>query len=144
MENYADSSFLVSLFGEDNNSVVAKRHVARYALILPFNPLHGLEVRNFLRLAVKRGEFDAVDRHVAFMEIKADLGEGLLLHQTINWTEALRRAEILSQRHTETLGTRAVDILHVAIALESGAERFLSFDAVQRQLAGAEGLDVQP
>ena len=39
---------------------------------------------------------------------------------------------------------RAVDILHVAIAPESGAERFLSFDAIRRQLAEAEGLDVQP
>ncbi len=45
---------------------------------------------------------------------------------------------------TETLGNRAADILHVAIALESGAKTFLSFDAAQRALARAGGLAAQP
>ena len=144
METYADSSFLVSLCGEDTNSVAAKRYMACHTLTLPFNPLHRLEVRNALRLAVRRREFDPADRQAALVELEADVREGLLVHEAIPWTDALRRAEALSHRHTETLGTRAADILHVAIALESGARRFLSFDAIQRQLAGAEGLDVQP
>jgi hypothetical protein len=34
--------------------------------------------------------------------------------------------------------------LHVALALESGAKIFLSFDARQRKLAKAAGLKVKP
>jgi predicted nucleic acid-binding protein len=38
------------------------------------------------------------------------------------------------------MGTRALDILHVASALLLRAERILTFDDRQRQLAHAEGL----
>jgi predicted nucleic acid-binding protein len=44
-------------------------------------------------------------------------------------------ARELSERTTETLGTRAVDLLHVAAALELGAEYLYSFDERQRKLA---------
>jgi len=50
----------------------------------------------------------------------------------------------LSTRHTPTLGTRTLDLLHVAAALELGCTDFLSFDNRQRQAAQAEGLNVLP
>ena len=90
---------------------------------LPFNPLHRLEVRNAIRLAVKRGEMGTDARRSALARIDADLREHLLIHASINWTECLRRAELLSAAHTETLGSRAMDILHVAIALEATRKR---------------------
>jgi predicted nucleic acid-binding protein len=37
-----------------------------------------------------------------------------------------------------------LDLIHVAIALESGAENFLSFDNRQRLLARAAGLRTNP
>ena len=37
-----------------------------------------------------------------------------------------------------------IDLLHVAIALECGAQIFLSFDKRQRRLAKAAGLKVKP
>jgi predicted nucleic acid-binding protein len=39
---------------------------------------------------------------------------------------------------------KTVDILHVAIAVEAGADRFLTFDADQAALAKTEGLTVMP
>jgi predicted nucleic acid-binding protein len=39
-------------------------------------------------------------------------------------------------------GHRVFDILHIATALHLGAAEFLTFDAHQKQLAGAEGLHV--
>jgi predicted nucleic acid-binding protein len=53
-------------------------------------------------------------------------------------------AEELSAAHTETLGTRAADILHVATAAALGATLFLSFDTRQKALAAAAGLRVMP
>ena len=118
--------------------------MARHPEALPFNPLHRLEVKNALRLGLKRGELSADECKTAFSQLDADIQEGFLEHSPIDWTNALRRAEALSAAHTPTLGNRAADILHVAVAQESGARIFLSFDANQRALAEAEGLKVRP
>ena len=52
--------------------------------------------------------------------------------------------EALSDQHTPTLGTRMLDVLHVAIALLLKPEAFYSFDERQRRLAQANGLRVLP
>jgi len=44
--------------------------------------------------------------------------------------------------HTERLGARAIDLLHVASALELESEVFLTTDDRQAQLAKAEGLKI--
>ena len=46
----------------------------------------------------------------------------------------------LAQRHGARLGTRTLDTLHVAAALELRAKRFWTFDMRQAKLAEAEGL----
>ena len=143
-ETYADSSFLVSLFRLDDRSAAARRHMMRHPQSLPFNPLHRLEVRNAFRLGLKRREWSAAECKTAFAQLDADLQEGFLDHAPVEWTGALRRAEALSAAHTASLGNRAADILHVAIAQESGARTFLSFDNNQRALARVEGLTVKP
>jgi len=141
---YADSSFLVSLYFEDANSARASHLMIRLAEPLPFNPLHRLEVRNAGRLAVKRREISPEGRKAGFALIEEDLRAGILVHEPIAWADALRRAETLSAKHTERTGSRAADILHIAIALEAGADRFLTFDVDQAALAKAEGLKVRP
>ena len=130
MDTYADSSFLVSLVSEDTNTAAARKFTARRNKLLPFNPLHRLEVRNAIRFAVRVGRLDRGQRHVALTKLDDGLREGLFVYTPLNWTDCLRRAEALSAAHTETLGSRSADILHVAIALENGAETFLSFDAI--------------
>lgn len=76
--------------------------------------------------------------------IDDDLTDGLRFHQAMPWTEALRRVDSLSASHTERIGTRATDILHVAAAWLSGVKCFLSFEKTQRTLASAAGLEVKP
>lgn len=51
-------------------------------------------------------------------------------------------AERLSELYTDTGVHRSMDILHVATAIELGAEEFLTFDLNQKKLAEAEGLRV--
>lgn len=144
MTGYADSSFLISLTVEDGNTEDARRFMSRNPGPLPFNPLHRLEVRNGLRLRVHRDEIDTVRRAAALRQIEEDLEDGVLVHQAIPWTEAMRKAEQLSAAHAERIGSRAADTLHVAAALLAGARQFLSFDKRQRDLAGTAGLDVKP
>jgi predicted nucleic acid-binding protein len=55
---------------------------------------------------------------------------------------AIEAAKALSERHTELLGCRGFDLLHVALAVELECEAFLTSDRIQGALARAEGLDV--
>jgi len=50
----------------------------------------------------------------------------------------------LARRHGSTLGIRTLDSLHVACALELGADKFWTFDERQGRLAAAVGLDTNP
>jgi predicted nucleic acid-binding protein len=143
-EDYADSSFLMSLFVEDGNTGTAKRFLARHPAVLVFNPLHRLEVRNGLRLRVHRGEVDRPARAAALQRLDDAIESGTLTHSPLPWTDALRKAEQLSADHAERIGSRSADTLHVAAAMLAGTRRFLSFDKRQRELARAAGLEVKP
>ena len=54
------------------------------------------------------------------------------------------KAALLSDRHGPMVGTRTLDILHVAAALVLDAKRFLTFDQRQHTLAKKAGLEVAP
>lgn len=56
------------------------------------------------------------------------------------WRAALNRAAELSREHTPKLGTRSLDVLHIACALELKLPAFLTFDERQQRLASAVGL----
>src|SRR5262249_1152597 len=66
-----------------------------------------------------------------------------LLELTLDMESVVVRAVELSASHTERLGVRAIDLLHVATALTLKSELFLTSDARQAQLARAEGLRTQ-
>jgi len=141
---YADSSFLVSLHRADSFHHAANRFLARNAFALAFTPLHRIETRNALRNATAAGDMTKAECATAFRQIEEDLRDGLLVHTQIDWTDAFRRADQLSEKHAATAGQRTIDLLHVAVALECGAQIFLSFDKRQRKLAKAAGLAVKP
>ncbi|MDB6005442.1 MAG: PilT protein domain protein, partial [Prosthecobacter sp.] len=67
---------------------------------------------------------------------------GRLLIQVCNLARVLDEARRLSAAYTLTSGHRGFDILQVAAALVLGADEFLTFDANQKKLAEAEGLEV--
>lgn len=54
----------------------------------------------------------------------------------------MMEAERLSAQHSEKIGTRSLDIMHVAAALVLGAQTFLTFEKRQASLARAAGLKV--
>jgi predicted nucleic acid-binding protein len=141
---YADAGFLVSLYTRDAHSPRVTAILQAATEPLPFTPLHRLEIRNAIRLRVFRREITAIERAAALAEIEADLDNGVLVHVPLPWTDTLREAERLSAAHTEIIGGRSLDIVHVAAALLLGAKGFLSFDDRQRRIAKAEGLKVKP
>lgn len=143
-DTYPDSSFLVSIARDDANHVAAMRYMADSLETLAFTPLHRIELFNSLRIAEARGEIDRSELKIAFRKIDEDLRDGLLVHTPVEWTDVFRRADELSEKHAAREGQRTIDLLHIALAVESGAETFLTFDVRQRKLAKAAGLKVKP
>ncbi len=138
---YADTSFLVSLYIQNANSV---RAVADAPRLLPlfFTPLAEHELRNAIRLCVFRRQITSGQREKALDDIESDKTAGVLHVVPLDWPKALKHAEVLGRKHTEGLGARGMDILHVASALALKAARFLTFDDRQRELARLARLDV--
>ncbi len=144
MLTYADTSFLARIYAPHTDSVKALALMQRLRQPLPFTPLHRHELRNAIRLRVFRGEITPRQRSEAFREIESDLADDILVHTGIPWTEAFREAESLAAVHTEQLGVRSIDLLHVGLALGLGATELLTFDSRQADLAKAAGLRVRP
>lgn len=63
-------------------------------------------------------------------------------HVEFDWTDAVRTAGELRAEHSLKMVVRAMDLFHVAIAIEVGADALLSFDLDQIALAEASGLAV--
>jgi predicted nucleic acid-binding protein len=137
---YADSSFLVSLYANQENTGRAMIWMRRNAQPLPFTELHRHEVRNAVRLAVWRNELTASERQGIFRLLDADLQEGVLVYQPVKWTNAFREADRIGGEQSESTGLRSADLLHIGIASITGATDLLTFDAVQRKAAIGAGL----
>lgn len=142
MRAYADTGFLCSLYAPDAHSARAAMRMARQALPLPVLWLHQLELRNALRLRVFRSEITPAQRDASLNTLLADLATGVLASVSPKLPEVMIEAERLSALHSETLGTRSLDTLHVSAALVLGLGEFLTFDQRQGALARAAGLRV--
>ena len=142
MTAYADTGFLCSLYAPDAHSGRAVARMRRQALPLAFTWVHQLEFRNAIRLRVFRGEITPAQGDASLNTLLADLAGGVLVAASPPLTEVMIEAERLSALHSETLGTRSLDILHVAAALALGLALLLTFDARQAALARAAGLKV--
>ena len=142
MTAYADTGFLCSLYAPDAHTRRAIARMKRQTLPLAFTWLHQLEFRNALRLRIFRGDITAGQRDASLNTMLADLAAGLLLAASPPLTDVMIEAERLSALHSQTIGTRTLDILHVAAALVLGLAEFLTFDTRQGALAKLAGLRV--
>lgn len=95
---------------------------------------------NAISLAAFRQIISLEKAEAAQSLLDADFAAGHLEQVDLLWRAALNRAAELSRVHTPRLGTRSLDVLHVACALELKLRHFLTFDDRQRQLAKASGL----
>ncbi len=143
MRIYADTSVLFSLYVPDANSPKADAWRRANPVPLDFTGFHRLELRNALGLAVFQQRLTPGEAQTAWQAVQADLAAGLLVAKPDLWGNLVREAERLAEHHTPTIGSRSLDILHVAAALVSGATEFCTFDARQGKLAQLAGLRLQ-
>lgn len=148
MTDYPDTSFLCALYRLQVNSPQAAAYFAALDGPLEVTSLLLYEFRQSVRFQMRLQSKDAKkgfakgDGAKMLSDLKSDLIDGAVVVRPAPWAQIHAAAERLSERHTETHGHRAMDILHVATALELGATHFLTFDTNQKNLAEAEGLIV--
>ena len=137
---YADPSALLKLYLNEPESRAMTAWRAKQSGPLPVT-LHGrVELINGLALAAHRRLITDAAFAGALAALDDDFETGRCRQTDLLWRSALKRAGELSRQHTRTLGTRSLDVLHVASALELGLRRFVSFDERQLKLAQAAGL----
>lgn len=144
MSAYADTGFLVSLYLEEMTSPAADAAFAELAGGLPVTPLGLLELRNAFNLAIVRGRITEGERDRLWAKFEEQCEVGVFETSAVEVEALHQRARELSDRYTPLPATRSLDLLHVAAAIELGAQEFLSFDDRQRRVARAEGLRVRP
>jgi hypothetical protein len=77
----------------------------------------------------------------ALADLEHDVEAGVWEAPAYDLGDVHARAERLARRHAATLGTRSLDILHVAAALSLGTSDFVTGDRRQASLAKAAGLE---
>lgn len=141
MTAYADTSFVVSLYVADSNSRRALELLKQIKPPLLLTSIGELEFVNAFCLRLFRREITAHQLKTADELFVADCARGVFQVTTVS-DSLYEAAKQIARRRTAQIGTRAIDILHVAAALSLHADTFYTFDRNQKKLADAEGLSV--
>jgi len=137
---YADTSFFVSLYLPDRHSSESQRRMAQRPLIW-LTPLHRAEWTHAVAQHIFQGRISAREAQRVHRDFESDRTNRLWAEVSVP-EAAFELCEELARRHVARLGTRTLDSLHVASALELSAERFWTFDERQARLAQAENLKI--
>jgi predicted nucleic acid-binding protein len=137
---YADSSFLVSIYVLDSHSPEAIERLAGSPRLL-VTSFHRAELANAFYQNVFRSTLTRFEAARAWKRFEGDLEARVF--ETVHFPDSAWDATItLARRCCASLGVRTLDTVHVAAALELGADHFWTFDDRQARLAEAAGLDI--
>jgi predicted nucleic acid-binding protein len=135
----ADSSFLVSKYIADSHSQEADRRMQLRPIIW-LTPFNRTEFAHAVHQYVFRKAIAAKEAQLVWAQFEDDCDNGVWVLLDLpmrTWDRSID----LARQYGPTLGIRTLDSLHVACALELGANRFWTFDERQAKLAEAVGLD---
>lgn len=142
MSAYADTSFLLSVYVVDAHTPKALPLIRSASFPLLATALTEFELENAIWQYQSRRELTNSNVKACIGAFRKDLANSLFDMKPFG-AEMLRRASLISASQTPRLGTRALDVLHVASAIVLGAQDFYTFDRIQAKLADAEGLVVR-
>lgn len=144
MKVYFDTGILLKsyVFEADSPQAIALIDAAGEPVV--FSHVHQLEIPNAIRLKRFRGEITKQEETKAIRAFQADIDAQRLVRPDYDLAGVFFRAEELSARYSALMGTRSLDVLHVAAALQCGCTVLGSFDERQRKLAMMAGLQTLP
>jgi len=133
----------VKLYHPEDLSQEVTNLVEQLQTAILFSSLHELEIKNAISLKVYRKEMQEKQAEQIVGDIDSDISSGLLARIHPEWSGVSRRALHISKNITPATGSRTLDILHIAIALEYGCHTFITHDNRQGKAAGITGLQVR-
>lgn len=150
--HYADTSFVLSMLVMDSMTVAVRAVLRKRGRVpLMYSALHQMEVPNALRAlhfqeasqmpAARRSKVEE-GLKAAELRLLAMRKNGVLVDRDCDWDAVIHRFEQLSEAHTFKTGSRTLDTLHVAFAVELNCDEFITCDQRQAVLAKAAGLRV--
>ncbi|MCD6396451.1 MAG: type II toxin-antitoxin system VapC family toxin [Spirochaetaceae bacterium] len=135
MKLYIDSSVLVKLYYPEPESKQFSEWIIKQKQPILFTQFHELEMVNAFALKVFRNEISEENFNAFQGIIKKDKGVGILEVINPDWSEVLQEAIKISKLNSSVIGTRSLDIIHVASADILNCDTFLTND--KRQLSAA-------
>jgi len=138
---YPDTSFLVSLYLDDRHSAEAQRWLKSELNIL-LTRLHVAEFTHAIEQHAFRGELSVSESRALHELLLEDIANSVWIEASIP-ESAYDRCIDLARHYASQFGSRTLDSLHVASALELNTTEFWTFDDRQKKLARAAGLKVR-
>ena len=138
---YADTSFLFSLYVPDSNSSAAAVVMKRIKPPLIATDFAEFEFINALNWRIFRKQLRASEVQAVLLSFSTDVHDGLIRMLPIS-AATFGHARRMAGTQTRLLGTRALDVMHVASAVALRASLFCTFDKNQARLASALGLRI--
>jgi len=90
-----------------------------------------------------RAEITQDESRLIMLRFEEHEKSGVYYRPQLDWTAIFIHAIDLSKKHSAGIGSRSLDILHVASALSISADRFLTLDGRQTRLAALAGLKIE-
>lgn len=144
MTAYIDTALFVKAFVYETDSAATITILERLGEPFAYSHLHEVEIPNAIRLKRFRCEITKAQETSAIRHFKTDVDAGRFQRITYDLGAVFIRAEQLSAKFSGTLGSRSLDLWHVAAALEGGCTSFASYDVRQRKAAAQCGLNLIP
>jgi predicted nucleic acid-binding protein len=134
---------IVKLYIKEKYSRNASKWLKENDEAIPLTSFHELEFINALHLKLFRTEIARETTDLIISRFEAHEKKGIYYRPPIDWSAVFIHAIDLSRKHSASIGSRALDIFHVALALSIDADRFLTLDDRQTRLAALAGLKTE-
>jgi predicted nucleic acid-binding protein len=138
--SYFDTSALRPLFIHEERSRRVTRYIQHHRGIIRITRFGYAELVNSMACAVFRKDISTAQFAAALADLDSDLKSQRLVMVDLLWRAAIDRAVELSRKRTPELGSRMLDVLHVASALELGSKALITYDERQIELTNSAGL----
>ncbi len=140
---YLDTSVIVKLYVKEAYSTEVIEKIKKTDSSIPLTHFHHLEFINALKLKIFRNEASEEEVNHILSNFDQHQSKGIYYRPGLNWSEIFQTSIKLSENFTSKVGSRSLDILHVATALSLKANSFFSFDDRQLELASQSELKIE-
>ena len=140
---YVDTSVIVKLYIKEEYSQESSNWLKENNEAIPLTSFHELELINAIHLKQFRAEITSDETRLLLSRFEEHEKSGIYYRPQLDWSDIFINAIDLSKKHSASIGSRSLDILHVASALSINADRFLTLDDRQTRLAALTGLKME-